>query len=227
MTPPIIHLKDVSKNYYLDTLKVHALRNINLTVKHGEFVSITGPSGSGKSTLMNILGCLDTPDSGQYFLNGNNVTRLNDDALTHTRNNTLGFIFQNFNLLPRTSALDNVETPLIYAGIGKKERRKIAENYLERVGLIDRIHHHINQLSGGQQQRVAIARALVNKPALILADEPTGNLDSVTSDKIMSILNEVNRNENITILLITHDSKIAQKTQRQLHLLDGKLVTLS
>lgn len=227
MISPIIHIKDVNKDYYLDTLKVHALRNINLTVEKGEFVSIVGPSGSGKSTLLNIIGCLDIPDSGYYFLNGKNITQLNDDALTHMRNDTLGFIFQNFNLLPRTSALENVETPLLYAGIGKKERQEKAKDLLDRVGLTDRINHNTNQLSGGQQQRVAIARALVNKPALLLADEPTGNLDSATSNNIMSLLDDFNRNDNITILLITHDSKIASKTKRQLNLFDGKLVNKS
>jgi putative ABC transport system ATP-binding protein len=220
-------MEGVKKDYYIDTLKVQALRGINLNVDRGEFVSIIGPSGSGKSTLMNILGCLDAPDAGCYFLNGVNVTELNDNALTHTRNHTLGFIFQNFNLLPRTSALNNVETPLIYAGVKKKERHRKAKNMLERVGLADRLHHTTNQLSGGQQQRVAIARALVNQPALLLADEPTGNLDSASSNNIMSLLEEINNHDGVTILLITHEPEIARRTQRRLSLRDGQLANYS
>jgi putative ABC transport system ATP-binding protein len=220
-------MKAIHKNYHVDKLKVPALRGIDMTVERGEFVSIVGPSGSGKSTLMSILGCLDIADSGSYLLDGTDVTRMNDDTLTHTRNRMLGFVFQNFNLLPRTTALENVETPLIYAGMNKKIRRDKARNMLERVGLADRAQHTTSQLSGGQQQRVAIARALINTPELLLADEPTGNLDTATSDNIMSLLEEINTNDAVTVLLITHETEVANRTHRRLSLRDGKLTNHS
>lgn len=223
MTNPIIHMQDIHKEYHIDAVTVPALRGIDMNIEHGEFVAIVGPSGSGKSTLMSILGCLDSADSGSYLLNGIDVMHMNDDMLTYTRNRMLGFVFQNFNLLPRTTALENVETPLIYAGMKKPARRARATAMLERVGLADRAHHTTNQLSGGQQQRVAIARALINKPELLLADEPTGNLDSATSDNIMSLLEEINDNEGVTILLITHEAEISRRTHRSLKLRDGKL----
>jgi putative ABC transport system ATP-binding protein len=217
-------MKAIHKDYHVGNMKVHALDGIDITVERGEFVSIVGPSGSGKSTLMSILGCLDIADSGSYFLNGIDVTHMNDDTLTHTRNRMLGFVFQNFNLLPRTTALENVETPLIYAGMKKKQRHDKARAMLERVGLADRAHHTTNQLSGGQQQRVAIARALINTPKLLLADEPTGNLDSTTSDNIMSFLEEINADDEVTVLLITHEAEVASRTHRRLSLRDGKLL---
>jgi len=225
MTAPIIHMEAICKDYQVDNLIVPALRGINLIVERGEFTSIVGPSGSGKSTLMSILGCLDVANSGRYLLNGTDVSKMNDDSLTHTRNSMLGFVFQNFNLLPRTTALENVETPLLYAGVDKKQREQKARAMLERVGLADRAHHATHQLSGGQQQRVAIARALINQPALLLADEPTGNLDSVSSDNIMSLLQEINTDDAVTILLITHESEVANRTHRRLSLRDGKLTS--
>jgi putative ABC transport system ATP-binding protein len=222
-TTPIIRMEGVHKYYALDGLRVHALRGIDLVVMPGEFVAIMGPSGSGKSTLMNIVGCLDIPDSGNYWLNGEDVTRMNADTLATLRNRSLGFVFQNFNLLARTSAMENVETPLIYAGLGKAERRTRASEMLQRVGLGERAGHLPNQLSGGQQQRVALARALVNKPALLLADEPTGNLDSATSNEILDLLNALNQNEGVTIVMITHEPGIAARAQRRTVLRDGRL----
>jgi putative ABC transport system ATP-binding protein len=220
---PIIRMESVHKYYALDGVRVHALRGVDLNVKPGEFVAIMGPSGSGKSTLMNIIGCLDVPDSGGYWLNGADVTRMNVDELAGLRNRALGFVFQGFNLLARTSAVENVEVPLLYAGVGRVQRRARARELLERVGLGERFNHTPNQLSGGQQQRVALARALVNRPALLLADEPTGNLDSATSIEILNLLTELNQNEGVTVLMITHEPDIATRAQRKLMLRDGKL----
>lgn len=223
MTAPLLQIRDLHKAYVLDGITIQALRGIDLNVEPGEFVAIMGPSGSGKSTLMHILGCLDVPDSGSYQLNGQDITRMDGDQLAALRNHEIGFVFQNFNLLPRTSALENVETPLIYAGIGKSARRQQARAALERMGLGDRLDHLPNQLSGGQAQRVAIARALVTKPSLLLADEPTGNVDTATSTEIMALLDELNQQENLTIVLITHEPDVAEHAQRQLFLRDGQL----
>jgi len=220
---PLLQIRDLHKAYVLDGVTIQALRGIDLTVEHGEFVAIMGPSGSGKSTLMHILGCLDIPDAGSYQLLGQDVTRMNSNQLAALRNREIGFVFQNFNLLPRTSALENVETPLIYAGVGKTERRQRARETLARMGLAERLYHLPNQLSGGQAQRVAIARALVTQPSLLLADEPTGNVDTVTSADIMNLLDELNRNDGLTILLITHEQEVADRAQRRLSLRDGQL----
>jgi putative ABC transport system ATP-binding protein len=218
-------MESVHKYYALDGVRVHALRGIDLNVMPGEFVAIMGPSGSGKSTLMNIIGCLDVPDSGGYWLSGADVTRMNVDELAGLRNRALGFVFQGFNLLARTSAVENVEVPLVYAGVGRVQRRARARELLQRVGLGDRLDHSPNQLSGGQQQRVALARALVNRPALLLADEPTGNLDSATSVEILNLLTELNQKDGVTVLMITHEPDIAARAQRKLVLRDGKLET--
>jgi len=223
MIAPIIQAQNVHKTYALEGVEVHALRGVDLTVEPGEFVAIMGPSGSGKSTLMNILGCLDVPDTGSYLLHGKNVTRMNPDELAELRNREIGFVFQNFNLLARTSALENVETPLIYAGIGRRERQRRAMEALERMGLGDRLHHQPSQLSGGQQQRVAIARALVTKPTLLLADEPTGNMDTVTSSETLDLLDELNLGDDLTIVLITHEHEVANRARRSLVLRDGRL----
>jgi len=216
-------MEGVHKYYALDGVRVHALRGIDLNVLPGEFVAIMGPSGSGKSTLMNIIGCLDVPDSGGYWLSGADVTRMNVDELAGLRNRALGFVFQGFNLLARTSAVENVEVPLLYAGVGRVQRRARARELLQRVGLGERLDHAPNQLSGGQQQRVALARALVNRPALLLADEPTGNLDSATSVEILNLLTELNQKDGVTVLMITHEPDIAARAQRKLVLRDGKL----
>jgi len=213
----------VHKSYALDGVQVHALRGIDLNVTQGEYLAIMGPSGSGKSTLMHILGCLDVPDQGSYLLNGEDVTHMRSDQLASLRNREIGFVFQNFNLLSRTTTLENVETPLIYAGVDKRERRQRARDMLQRVGLGDRIFHLPNQLSGGQQQRVAIARALVTRPALLLADEPTGNMDSVTSAEFLALLDNLNTDENLMILLITHENEVAERAKRRLILRDGRL----
>jgi len=223
METPLLQICDLHKAYALDGVTIQALRGIDLSVVAGEFVAIMGPSGSGKSTLMNILGCLDLPDSGDYLLHGRDVTRMQNDELAALRNHEIGFVFQSFNLLPRTSALENVETPLIYAGIGKIERRQRACEALDRMGLGDRLQHLPNQLSGGQAQRVAIARALVTRPSLLLADEPTGNVDSATSGEIMALLDELNHQDGLTIILITHEPEVADHAQRRLFLMDGKL----
>jgi len=223
MTAPLLQIQDLHKAYVLDGVTIQALRGVDLAVEHGEFVAIMGPSGSGKSTLMHILGCLDIPDAGSYQLRGQDVTRMNSNQLAALRNREIGFVFQNFNLLPRTSALENVETPLIYAGVGKTERQQMAREALERMGLGERLYHLPNQLSGGQAQRVAIARALVTKPSLLLADEPTGNVDTATSADIMNLLDELNRRDGLTILLITHEQEVADHAQRRLSLRDGKL----
>lgn len=215
----------VHKSFALDGVQVHALRGIDLVVAQGEYLAIMGPSGSGKSTLMNILGCLDVPDQGSYLLNGKDVTLMSSDQLAVLRNREIGFVFQNFNLLARTTAIENVETPLIYTGIGKKERRQRAQEMLQRLGLADRIYHMPNQLSGGQQQRVAIARALVTRPSLLLADEPTGNMDSATSAEFLALLEDLNRNEGLMIVLITHEAEVAGRARRRLVLRDGRLET--
>jgi putative ABC transport system ATP-binding protein len=220
---PAIRLEHVHKYYQLGETQVHALRGISLEIREREFVAVMGASGSGKSTLMNLLGCLDRPSKGSYFLDGVDVAQLSKVELARVRNRKIGFVFQQFNLLARTSALENVELPTIYAGITPEEREKRAIEALERVGLADRAHHFPSQLSGGQQQRVAIARALVNRPALLLADEPTGNLDSRTSVEIMDIFQQLNEKEGLTIVLVTHEHDIAQYAKRALEFRDGRL----
>jgi len=220
---PLLQVRRLHKAYVLDGVTIQALRGIDLEVTAGELVAIMGPSGSGKSTLMHILGCLDLPDAGSYELRGQDVTRMGPDQLAALRNREIGFVFQNFNLLPRTSALENVETPLIYAGVGKAERRRRARDALERMGLGERLYHLPNQLSGGQAQRVAIARALVTGPSLLLADEPTGNVDSVTSDEIMALFGSLNREDGLSIVLITHEPDVATHAGRRLFLRDGRL----
>jgi putative ABC transport system ATP-binding protein len=224
---PVIVTKQLVKVYTLGEVEVHALRGVDLTIAQGSFVAVIGPSGSGKSTLMHILGCLDSPTSGQYFLDGKDVSRLSGDDLAAVRNHKIGFVFQGFNLLARTTALDNVELPMLYNGgrLRPGERRTRARNALEAVGLGDRLEHFPNQLSGGQQQRVAIARALVNSPSLILADEPTGNLDTRTSVEVMDIFQRLNREEQITVVLITHEPDIAQYAHRVVGFRDGQIVS--
>ncbi|HEY0782773.1 MAG TPA: ABC transporter ATP-binding protein [Thermoanaerobaculia bacterium] len=218
----LLTLEDVTKVYHMGDVDVHALRGVSLSVEEGEFVAIMGASGSGKSTIMNIIGCLDRPTSGRYLLAGEEVSRLDRYALAKKRNRTLGFVFQSFNLLPRTSALENVELPLLYAGVGTKERHERARRALVRVGLGDRVEHHPNQMSGGQQQRVAIARALVGSPKVILADEPTGNLDSTTSVEVMAILQEL-RASGITVVVVTHEADIASFAARVVMMKDGRV----
>ncbi len=220
----IISCSELAKHYQVGTQVVKALRTISLTIKRGEYVAIMGPSGSGKSTFMNIIGCLDTPTSGDYVLNGTNVSHLQDDALAEIRNKEIGFVFQTFNLLPRYSALENVMLPLVYSGIGKDTRNEMAKEALENVQLTDRMEHKPNELSGGQRQRVAIARALVNKPSIILADEPTGNLDSKTSVEIMRLFGEIHAKGN-TIVLVTHEEEIAAHAHRIVRLKDGEVET--
>ncbi|MDM8531250.1 ABC transporter ATP-binding protein [Anaerolineales bacterium HSG25] len=220
----LIDARELTKTYQMGEIKVHALKSASLQVREGEMVSIMGPSGSGKSTLMNILGCLDQPTSGDYFLEQIKVNDLSDNRLSEIRGKRIGFVFQSFNLLKRTSAMNNVELPLIYAGIGRRERQKRARSALEQVGLGDRFHHKPNELSGGQQQRVAIARSLVSNPAIILADEPTGNLDSTSSMEIMAIFQRLNLDHNITTIFVTHEREIAEHTKRVVRLADGEIV---
>jgi putative ABC transport system ATP-binding protein len=220
---PVIRLENVHKSYDLGEIQVQALRGISLEARPGEFVAVMGPSGSGKSTVMNILGCLDRPTKGRYFLDGVDVSQMSKTELARIRNRKLGFVFQQFNLLSRTSALENVELPTIYAGIPPAERAERAMESLARVGLVDRAGHYPSQLSGGQQQRVAIARALVNRPSILLADEPTGNLDSRTSVEIMEILQTLNEEQGLTIVMVTHEADIAHFAQRTLEFRDGKL----
>ncbi|MCC9042899.1 ABC transporter ATP-binding protein [Myroides sp. M-43] len=220
MPEHIIEIKDIKRDFKLGSEIVHVLKGVNLDIAKGDYVALMGPSGSGKSTLMNILGCLDTPTSGEYILDGNDVSALKDDQLAEIRNKSIGFVFQTFNLLPRTTALDNVALPMVYAGDTKSERNARAKEVLGQVGLSDRMDHHPNQLSGGQRQRVAVARALVNKPAIILADEPTGNLDTKTSIEIMHLFDEIHANGN-TVILVTHEEDIAAHAHRIIRLRDG------
>jgi putative ABC transport system ATP-binding protein len=216
----VIVTRNLKREYQMGSETVHALRGVDLTIRRNEFVAIMGPSGSGKSTLMNMIGCLDTPSEGEYWLNGHRVSDLNDTALARIRNKEIGFVFQTFNLLPRATSLANVELPLVYAGTGGKERRERAREALRSVGLGDRMDHKPNELSGGQRQRVAVARALVNRPSILLADEPTGNLDSTTSHEIMELLNQLHINGQ-TIILVTHEADIAAHAHRQIILKDG------
>lgn len=221
----LLKVKNLYKIYKMDGVSVNALRNVNVEFFKHEFTSIMGASGSGKSTLMNILGCLDKPTSGNYYIEGEDVSNFTKDQLALVRNRKIGFVFQGFNLLPRTSAVENVELPMVYAGVPAAKRRKKALAALESVGLKGREHHHPNQLSGGQQQRVAIARAICNDPSVILADEPTGNLDSYSSIEIMGIFQKLNREKDISIVLITHEPEIAEYTDRMIRIMDGQIVT--
>jgi putative ABC transport system ATP-binding protein len=218
----LIDIRDITKVYQMGQEQVHALSGVNLGVERGEYVAIMGPSGSGKSTLMNLIGCLDTPSSGSYVLNGREVARMTDDELAAIRNQEIGFVFQTFNLLPRTNALQQVELPLVYSGLARKERRERAVKALEAVGLGDRMSHQPNEMSGGQRQRVAVARALINNPSILLADEPTGNLDTQTGNEIMLLFEELNRRGN-TIVLVTHEEDIAAHARRIVRLRDGKV----
>jgi putative ABC transport system ATP-binding protein len=218
----VIVVRGLKRDYVMGSETVRALRGVDITIRRNEFVAIMGPSGSGKSTLMNLIGCLDSPSEGEYWLNGHRVSELGDDELARIRNREIGFVFQTFNLLPRASALQNVELPLIYGGTSAKERRRAAGEALQRVGLGDRMTHRPNELSGGQRQRVAIARALVNHPSIILADEPTGNLDSKTSEEILTLFEQLYK-DGQTIILVTHEHDIAAHARRQIHLKDGKI----
>ena len=220
----LIFLQNISRCYQMGAETVHALRDVSLEIQRGEYVAIMGPSGSGKSTLMNLIGCLDTPSTGQYGLNGASISEMNDNQLAEIRNREIGFVFQTFNLLARSNALHNVELPLIYAGVAAEERRRLALEALTQVGLADRIHHKPNELSGGQRQRVAVARALVNKPSLLLADEPTGNLDSRTGAEIMALFDELSRKGN-TIIVVTHEEDIAKHARRIIRLRDGLIAS--
>ncbi len=219
-TPPVIQVKDLQKNYRMGTETIHALSGVDCTIRENEYVAVMGPSGSGKSTLMNIIGCLDQPSGGEYWLAGENVSKLGDRALARERNRRIGFVFQTFNLLPRANSLQNVEVPLLYAGVARRERRIRARDALERVGLGDRMSHRPNELSGGQRQRVAVARALVNDPSILLADEPTGNLDSRTGQDIMNLFGTLHE-AGQTIILVTHEPDIARRAGRHVHLMDG------
>ena len=220
MSTPIIDIKAITRDFQLGSETVNVLKGIDLLINKGEYVALMGPSGSGKSTLMNILGCLDTPTSGSYILNGKQVSEMHDDELAEIRNKEIGFVFQTFNLMPRTTALDNVALPMVYAGFSKNDRNERATEVLTQVGLADRMDHKPNQLSGGQRQRVAVGRALVNKPSIILADEPTGNLDSKTSIEIMKLFGEIHANGN-TVILVTHEEDIADHAHRIIRLRDG------
>ena len=221
---PVISVEKLRKTYIMGTEKVHALQSITLDIVKNEYLALMGPSGSGKSTLMNLLGCLDTPTSGEYYLNNINVSTMTDSELAEVRNKEIGFVFQTFNLLPRLTALENVGLPLVYAGVSKTQRNEMAMKALEAVNLADRVTHKPNELSGGQRQRVAIARALVNNPSIILADEPTGNLDSKTSIEIMGIFEEIHRQGN-TVIIVTHENDIAEHTHRIIRLRDGLVET--
>lgn len=223
MATPVIELQDITKVYQMGEVEVHALRGVSVKVEKGEILTIMGPSGSGKSTMMNIIGCLDQPTAGTYLLEGKDVGHLQDDDLATIRNRRIGFVFQTFNLLARTTALQNVTLPLIYAGLGRTERRERAREALEAVGLGHRLDHLPTELSGGQQQRVAIARALANNPSIILADEPTGNLDSKSGADVMAVLQGLNRERGMTVVLVTHDPMIARHTERIIHLHDGQI----
>lgn len=217
---PLITITDIGRKYVIGSEVIHALKSVSLTINKGEFVALMGPSGSGKSTLMNILGCLDTPTKGQYVLNGIDVSRMTDNKLAEVRNQEIGFVFQTFNLLPRNSALDNVALPLVYAGVNKQQREQRARQVLENVGLGNRVDHRPNELSGGQRQRVAVARALINNPSIILADEPTGNLDTKTSIEIMGLIEDIHAKGN-TIILVTHEEDIALHAHRIVRMRDG------
>ncbi len=223
MTKWVVDAKDITKVYKMGEVEVHALRGLSVQIAPGEVLSIMGPSGSGKSTLMNILGCLDRPTSGEYSLNGESVATLTDDQLADIRNRGVGFVFQSFNLLPRQTALANVELPMRYAELNGRNRKQVATEALEAVGLGDRIRHRPNELSGGEMQRVAIARALVNDPAIIMADEPTGNLDSKSGDEIMKLLRKLNEERGTTLIVVTHDPEIAELTDRVISLYDGRI----
>ena len=220
----LIETVDLWKTYVMGSEEVHALRGVNLSIERGEYVAIMGPSGSGKSTLMNLIGCLDTPSKGSYLLNGKQVSQMNDNELARIRNEEIGFVFQTFNLLPRATALHNVELPLVYAGVEAKVRLERAKNALNQVELGDRMTHRPNELSGGQRQRVAIARALVNDPSILLADEPTGNLDSKTGEEILALMDDLHRGGN-TIILVTHEDDLAQHAARVVRLKDGKIIS--
>src|SRR5580692_850107 len=220
----LIRLQNISRRYKMGAEIVHALRRVSLEIARGEYVAIMGPSGSGKSTLMNLLGCLDTPTEGSYELNGTQVSQMNDNHLAEIRNREIGFVFQTFNLLARSNALRNVELPLVYAGVAAHERKQIALGALAQVGLADRVHHKPNELSGGQRQRVAVARALVNNPAILLADEPTGNLDSKTGNEIMALFEELSSKGN-TIILVTHEEEIARRSRRIIRIHDGLIAS--
>jgi putative ABC transport system ATP-binding protein len=219
----LIEMRGIRKDYEMGKTEVHALRGIDLTVKAGEFIAIVGASGSGKSTLMNLIGCLDRPSEGEYYLDGNKVDEMGDDDLAGIRNKKIGFVFQTFNLLPRTNCLHNVELPLLYSSVSRKDRERRAMEMLERVGLAERVRHNPNELSGGERQRVAIARALVNNPAIVLADEPTGNLDSKTGSEILNIFSDLNA-DGKTIVLVTHEKYIADYSRRVVSLRDGEVV---
>ena len=221
----LVELKDIRKSFSMGKDEVEILHGISLSLEKGEFVAMMGPSGSGKSTTMNILGCLDKPTSGTYFLNGQSINDLEGDDLAVIRNSTIGFVFQGFNLLQKTSAIENVELPLLYAGMAKKERRERAKEALIQMGLEDRLYHEPTQLSGGQQQRVAIARGIVNRAPIIMADEPTGNLDSKTSDEIMKLFKKINEEDGITILLVTHEPEVAAYAKRIVHFKDGMITS--
>jgi putative ABC transport system ATP-binding protein len=224
MSDLVIQIRDLTRVYQMGAETVQALRGVTLEIRRNEYVAIMGPSGSGKSTMMNLIGCLDTPTSGEYWLNGQEVSRMPDDALARVRNREIGFVFQTFNLLPRASALQNVELPLVYGGVSARERRQRAKAALTRVGLADRMLHRPNELSGGQRQRVAIARALVNDPAILLADEPTGNLDSTTSEEIMRVFERLHA-QGQTVIMVTHEAEIAAHADRVVQLKDGRVAS--